>query len=38
MEDLEEYYLAADLLERVRKGEEETLSSAEVRRLLDLEN
>lgn len=38
MEDLEDYYLAADVLERVRKGEEEILSSADVRRSLDLDN
>ena len=38
LEDLEDYYLAADVLERVRKGEEEILSSAEVRRSLELEN
>lgn len=38
MEDLEDYYLAADVLERVRKGEEEILSSAEVRRDLGLDN
>jgi RHH-type rel operon transcriptional repressor/antitoxin RelB len=38
MEDLEDYYLAADVLERVRKGEEEILSSAEVRKSLDLGN
>jgi RHH-type rel operon transcriptional repressor/antitoxin RelB len=38
MEDLEDYYLAADVLEKVRKGEEETLSSAEVRRELGLDN
>ena len=38
MEDLEDYYLAADVLERVRKGEEEILFSAEVRRALDLDN
>lgn len=38
MEDLEDYYLAADVLERVRKGEEEILSSAEVRRALELDN
>ena len=36
MEDLEDYYLAADVLERVRKGEEEVLSSAEVRGALEL--
>jgi RHH-type rel operon transcriptional repressor/antitoxin RelB len=38
MEDLEDYYLAADVLERVRKGEEEILSSAEVRSSLELDN
>ena len=38
MEDLEDFYLAADVLERVRKGEEEILSSAEVRRSLALDN
>jgi len=38
MEDLEDYYLAADVLERVRKGEEEILSSEEVRRSLELDN
>ena len=38
MEDLEDYYLAADVLERVRKGEEEILSSAEVRKSLGLDD
>jgi len=38
MEDLEDFYLAADVLERVRKGEEEILSSADVRRSLALDN
>ncbi len=38
MEDLEDYYLAADVLERVRKGEEEILSSNDVRRSLALDN
>ena len=38
MEDLEDYYLAADVLERVRKSEEEILSSSDVRRSLDLDN
>ncbi len=36
MEDLEDYYLAADVLERVRKGEEVVFSSADVRRDLGL--
>ena len=38
MDDLEDYYLAADILERIRKGEEGVLSSAEVKEELDLEN
>lgn len=38
MEDLEDYYLAADVLERIRKGEEEILSSANVRKSLDLDD
>jgi RHH-type rel operon transcriptional repressor/antitoxin RelB len=38
MEDLEDYYLAANVLERVRKGEEEILSSTDVRRTLELDN
>jgi RHH-type rel operon transcriptional repressor/antitoxin RelB len=38
MEDLEDYYLAADVLERVRKGEEEILASADVRRSLELDD
>lgn len=36
LEDLEDYYLAADVLERVRKGEEGVRSAAEVRKSLDL--
>lgn len=38
MDDLEDYYLAADVLERVRKGEEEILTSADVRRSLELDD
>ncbi len=38
LEDLEEYYLAAATMERVRKGEERTHSSAEVRRDLGLDD
>jgi len=38
LEDLEEYYLAAATMERVRKGEEKTYSAAEVRKDLGLEN
>ncbi len=38
LEDMEDYYLAADVLERVRKGEEPVYSSEEVRAELDLDN
>ncbi len=38
LDDLEDYYLAADVLERVRKGEEKTHSSAQVRRDLGLDD
>jgi RHH-type rel operon transcriptional repressor/antitoxin RelB len=38
LEDLEDYYLAADVLERVRKGEEEIYSAAEVRESLGLDD
>ncbi|MEP2827588.1 ribbon-helix-helix protein, CopG family [Parvibaculum sp.] len=34
--DMEDYYLAAHVLERVRKGEERTHSAAEVRKDLGL--
>lgn len=34
--DMEDYYLAADVLERVRKGEEETLDLDAVERELGL--
>lgn len=36
IEDLEDYYLAADVLERIRKGEEPVHSAADVRRDLGL--
>ena len=38
LEDMEDYYLAADVLERVRKGEEPVYSSEEVRVELGLDN
>lgn len=38
LEDLEDYYLAADVLERVRKGEEEIHSATEVRNSLALDD
>ena len=37
LEDLEDYYLAADVVERVRKGEEPVHSAADVRRDLGLD-
>lgn len=36
--ELEDYYLAAETLERVRKGKERVYSSAEVRKDLGLED
>lgn len=36
LEDLEDYYLAAAAMERVRKGEEKVYSAAEVRKDLGL--
>jgi RHH-type rel operon transcriptional repressor/antitoxin RelB len=38
LEDLEDYYLAAEVLERVRKGEEDVRTSADVRKSLDLDD
>lgn len=37
LEDLEDYYLAADVLERIRKGTEKVHSTAEVRDALELD-
>ena len=37
LDDLEDYYLAASTLERVRKGEERVYSADEVRKDLGLE-
>lgn len=36
--ELEEYYLAADVLERVRKGKEATYSSSDVTKELGLDD
>ena len=36
LDDMEDYYLAADVLERVRKGQEKLYSAEEVRRSLGL--
>lgn len=38
LDDLEDYYLAAATVERVRKGEEEIHPAAEVRRELGLDD
>jgi RHH-type rel operon transcriptional repressor/antitoxin RelB len=38
LDDLEDYYLAADVLERVRQGKEATYSSAQVRADLGLDD
>ena len=37
IEDMEDYYLAAKVLERIRKGEERTYTDGEVRARLGLE-
>jgi len=38
LDDLEDYYLAADVLERARKGEEKIHSSSQVRADLGLDD
>ena len=38
LEDLEDYYLAADVLERVRKGQEVVRSATDVRKALGLDD
>ena len=38
IEDMEDYYLAADVLERVRKGQETVHSTADVRKDLGLDD
>ena len=38
IEELEDYYLAADVLERVRKGDEKVYSAAQVRKDLGLDD
>jgi RHH-type rel operon transcriptional repressor/antitoxin RelB len=38
IDDIEDYYLAADVLERVRKGEEPTYAADEVRKNLGLDD
>lgn len=38
LEEIEDYYLASEVLERIRKGEEKTHTSAEVRKELGLDD
>ena len=38
LEDIEDYYLAAEVLERVRDGQEPVYTSAEVREYLGLDD
>ena len=38
LEDMEDYYLAADVLERIRQGTEKVYSSADVRNALTLDD
>ncbi|MBK6999409.1 MAG: ribbon-helix-helix protein, CopG family [Rhodoferax sp.] len=38
IEDMEDYYLASEVLERVRKGQEPVYSAADVRKDLGLDN
>lgn len=38
LEDLEDYYLAADVLERVRQGREAVHSTTDVRKVLGLDH
>ncbi len=38
LEDMEDYYLAADVLERLRQGKEKVYSAGDVRSALDLDD
>ena len=38
IEDVEDYYLAVEVSERIRRGEEKVISSADLRRELGLED
>ena len=38
LEEMEDYYLAADVLERLRQGKEKVHSSADVRNALELDD
>lgn len=37
IEELEDYYLAADVIERIRRGEEKSIPAADVRKDLGLD-
>ena len=37
IEELEDYYLAANVIERIRRGEEKSISAADVRKDLGLD-
>lgn len=38
IEDIEDYYLAADVLERIRKGQEQVHSATDIRQSLGLDD
>ena len=38
LEDIEDYYLAADVVERIRKGQEQTHAAADVSKELGLDD
>lgn len=38
LEDVEDYYLAVDVLERLRQGKEQVYSATEVKQALDLDD
>lgn len=38
IEDIEDYYLAADMLERIRKGQEQVHSATDIRQSLGLDD
>ncbi|MCY4371159.1 MAG: CopG family transcriptional regulator [bacterium] len=38
LDDMEDYYLAADVLERIRKGQEQVHTAADVRKELGLDD
>lgn len=38
LDDLEDYYLAAEVMERIRKGQEKTAPASDVRKALGLDD